>query len=117
MIFETKYNKRSNNLLFDIPKINPQQDFEKLKKHFEEEKKEITSTDKKNIIYIIDHSLIDNKYNEIYNKNQISNLSILKEYKKIKKNLFLFYLEDNLKSNLYFLFLEFLFYIFHLHYF
>ena len=39
--------------------------------------------------FTIDYSLIKNKKTEIYNKNQLSNLSKLKLYRKIKKELFI----------------------------
>ena len=117
-LFEMKLNKNKDNLLFEIPNPIPKKNYdyliindindkniEKNENDNEIENNQIDNyieNDKMNNIintnkinnnqydkYTIDFSLIKNKRIEISNKTQLSNLSKLKLYRRIKKELFI----------------------------
>ena len=83
-LLEAKFIKKKNEIIFNIPKCKPQQNSDNLLKNlFNKENKEEEIKR-----YKIDHTLINNKSKEIYNKNQILSIKKIKEYKRIKYDLF-----------------------------
>ena len=88
-LFEIKYNKNKDKLIFNIPKCKPQKNADNLLKEQPIKEEEKNLENKEEIKpYKIDHSLINNKKEEMYNKHQISTIKKIKEYKRIKYDLF-----------------------------
>ena len=89
-LLEKKYNEKKNKLIFNIEKSKTQHDTNNLLNIEEMSDTIFTEPNNEQLkkTYKIDHSLINNKSIEVFNKYQISTLSKLKLYKRIKYDLF-----------------------------